>query len=185
MKVNSFKTSESNFWEFNPSFQYLSSFSSIRKEDNSSMKKQSSYYMWFAYFMFDPESPYGYYPEKERIMEIAKSPFFKKFEDGEDNIVTLDKLGWLDRIFVAYKDVTMSPAQRSLLLFDDSFKEREVYIKSLVYTNPKDAEVKDTMLINTKKLLDSRRELEKLANSEVAAVEINNSEASLGDRNVI
>ncbi|NBO98794.1 MAG: hypothetical protein EBU90_01530 [Proteobacteria bacterium] len=185
MKVNSFKSSESNFWEFNPSFQYLTVFSAIRKEDTSSLKKDSSYYMWFAWFMYDAESPYNYFPEKERIKSVAECVFFKKFQDGEENIVTKDSKGWLNKILQEYQKVTMTAAQRSLALFDETLREREEYIRTLVYSNPNDAKLKDELLINTKKVLDSRKEIEKLANLDSSSVEINNSEASLSDSRVI
>jgi hypothetical protein len=185
MKVNSFKSSESNFWEFNPSFSYVPEFSAIRKQDLSTLKKDSSYYMWFAWFMFDPESPYHYFPEKERMQRIAECDFFRKFRSGEDDIISKDDKDWIPRILVEYQKVTMTSAQRSLYMFDEHIKEREEYMRSLTYSDPNNAKVKDDLLINTKKVLDSRKEIEKLALSEMSSVEINNSEASLSDKNVI
>ena len=144
-----------NFWEFNPQYKVI--FKDLYSKDKSKNKDKTSTLMWGLLLYVHPKSDFYNLPDKEEL--IAKDIFKDSKFKWEDYTDTIKKI----------KDITLSQAEKSLVVWDETLKKRDKFIHSQEFTldtyieDPETGRQKllkgtadqlDKMLANTVKLYD-------------------------------
>lgn len=171
-----------NFWEFNPQYKVI--FKDLYNKDKSKNKEKSSTLMWGLLLCIHPKSDFYNLPDKEELIarDILKEPKF----DWNKQSDLIKKL----------QDVSLSQAEKSLVVWDETLKKRDKFIHSQEFTldqyieDPDSgrqrllkgtADQLDKMLANTVKLYDEYTKILKQLTEEEQKKGKGNKPLSLSD----
>ena len=132
---------DNNFWIENKELLLIEELNSIYKKDMTKGKSETSLIMWGVYYITHPSSKYFNLPNKKEV--IAASLFKKekfKWEKWE-NLITI------------FKELYLTDAERSLVLWNDTMRLRDRSIKEMYEEAINDKNTK--MLIDLDKMLAS------------------------------
>ena len=137
---------ELNFWDANPAFKIKSPFRELMNSDKSKNKSNSSQMMWFIAFCYDLGEGNIFRNlanhEKHSVVGkefIGEERYFKKNEKQ------------LTLLIEAYKEISYTPAQKHLRLWEELLEKRSQFLKDAEYTLVNFSEL-DKMAVGTEKL---------------------------------
>lgn len=158
--INDFPESmEKLFWKVYPEAKMMPEFHAIWKEDRGQVKTKSSKIMWALVLVLHRSSMFVGVsdPYTEVATSYLKDPKFKwdKYEDA------IDKM----------KDCILTPAEKSLTLWEETVKMRDrflkkLYIEILEEGDLKQIELADKILSNTPKMFDDLMKVNEKLNVE-------------------
>jgi hypothetical protein len=167
---------EANFWKVNPQFKGVSIFKDIYKKDKSKGKERSSNTMWAISAFYDPKSPYVDIPE-DKTFENSKSRVISKDLFGDSEWL-YNREGELKEHRDLYEELMLTPAMRSLRVWEKKIKERDSVLEETPYMvgmtddNGKlvgsNVEVLDKMFERTPKLWDQFFKIQEALSNEEA-----------------
>lgn len=110
---------KANFWELNPNFAII--LDTIYNEDKTKGKVKSSEIMWAYYLVYHPKSDFYNLPDKKNLVanKFLKNSKFK-WEDYKE-------------AETAFRNIALTTAERSLVLWDELMEQRMDYLKSQKY----------------------------------------------------
>lgn len=159
MKLNNFDI-KNNFWEVNSNFLILGEFKQLYEEDKSKNKEKSSNFMWALSLLLHPDSILYNISSADRRTTISREYLHDSKFDWK-KVVKLE---------TAYQRLTLSPAQRQLLLWNRFMDEKTEYMNTLNYQQH--GEIIEKLLLTNSKLIDEYEKiserLEKEGNQGVA-----------------
>jgi hypothetical protein len=145
---------DNNFWLENAGIEYHSVFNVMYEKDKSVDKKKSSKIMWAIFMLVHPSSPLYNDPGKEAtiIKTFIKDPKFK-WESVQDEIY-------------AYKDCSLTSAEKSLQNWNELMQMRDKSLKSLYAETLEKKDFRaleslDKMIANTAKLFADYAKIKK------------------------
>jgi len=110
---------KANFWELNPNFAII--LDEFYDKDKTKYKSKSSTIMWAFYLVYHPKSDFYNLPDKKTLV---KDKFLKdsnfKWEDYKE----------IENVF---RNVALTTAERSLVLWNELMEQRMDYLKAQKY----------------------------------------------------
>ncbi|GIU70127.1 MAG: hypothetical protein KatS3mg002_1363 [Candidatus Woesearchaeota archaeon] len=138
---------DSNFWELNPHFKYLTEFKELYEKDKSKNKEFSSKQLWAIALYVDINSPFRRMAPEIRKKEILNYLTNKhKWED-------------LEPYFQKYEQVCLTEKQQLFKSWGDKLRAREKFIRDTEY-KASTFKMLDQMMADTKKMWDNYKQVE-------------------------
>lgn len=186
--INSEFDAEQNFWVLQPELKSISPFKAHYKKDRSKNKHMSGKFMWFVAFCVDPKSPLISLPlegENGRLVRVSID-YMEDADFYDNNAVALDEL------MEGYKELTETPAVKSLRIWEQKMRERDQFLMDTEYTLGTigdkgsyvggTADTLDKMMANTPKLYEQLKKIQDMVTKESSnARGLGGSKASLSD----
>lgn len=130
---------DSNFWEVNPQFKYITEFKDLYTKDKSKNKENSSRIMWTVIMYVDPiRSLFSNMSEENRKAELTH--YLGKVKHDWEEIIYLGEV---------YMDKSLTKAERAFKAWTDKMLERDEFIRDTSY-DISSAEALDKIMKNSK-----------------------------------
>lgn len=139
---------EVNFWEVHPQLKIPKPFADLYKADKTKGKSKSSNLMWAIAYVYHPKSKFYNLPLEQKQRIVAKDFLKDKNFDWSS----------IDDEIKLFKELCMTPAERSLDNFYRKLLERDQFINThpydfeMITSSKTRAEVLDAMLSKTNSL---------------------------------